>query len=548
MEHHTNPDEEELLPWYVVSPTGVVKLCWDVLGIPVLGWDLITIPMTVFGMADTPSMQFMGWVTLIYWTIDIGFCFTTAYWNNEGEIVGDLPMIIRNYLRGMFVLDIFIIGSDWVSVILNAAASDGAPDWLRNVSLLRALRITRFARLFRLRKLKAKWQTVEDRINDEWNLVCLNLTSKVFSILCMTHYIGCAWFFIGDLSIHGYQSWLDTPYPQYNAETTFSDIPWGYQYWTSLHWALTQFTPGSMHVQPQNIPERIFAICCLLFGMVVFSSFVAAVTQARMQLNKLMSKFEKDLWLLRKYCRQHHISAALTIRMKRYVDLVLIPQFGKIKEQDVPIIHQLSKHLREEVTTEKNCHILCVHPFFEKVKKNKAAISKICNAGLTHVSVARGDVVFAAGQVARWMLWITSGLLDYLPHGEEESKIEQLGKRRWLCEAALWCTWVTQGQLQGAEESSGVELQAEMFRNTMQENPMYASFARKYAHAFLAELNRAWKDSSVAPSDHQEQVTMNLMKQDFFELNSLPHTTAQQSRTAGKVQSKPTDPSKNAAI
>jgi len=231
---------------------------------------------------------------------------------------------------------------------------------------------------------------------------------------------------------------------------------------------------------------------------------------------------------------------------------VLIPQFHEMTEQDVAILPKLSKHLREELTTEKNCHIICVHPFFEKVKKNKAAISKICNSGLVHVPVARGDVVFALGQVARWMLWVTSGTLDYIPHGED-NKLEQLTTGRWLCEAALWSTWITQGQLQGAEESSGVELDAVTFRNTMRENPMYASYARKYAHAFLAELNRTWKDTSSLPSDNQEEVTMNICNEGFFKNNSISsgnlgttqdfEDTVPRERKQGK-QGKPADTQK----
>merc|ERR1719174_708688 len=123
----------------------------------------------------------------------------------------------------------------------------------------------------------------------------------------------------------GYHSWLRaTPYPMISGSRgSIDDAPWGYKYLLSLHWAITQFTPGSMHVQPHNIPERIFAIWCLVFGLVVFSSFLASVTQARMQLSKLMSKFERDLWLLRKYCRQNNVSRSLTLRMRRYVDIVL---------------------------------------------------------------------------------------------------------------------------------------------------------------------------------------------------------------------------------
>merc|ERR1719174_3315016 len=338
---------------FVLNPSSHIKLMWDVIGIPVLAWDLITIPMQVFDIGETPLMISMGWVTLIYWTIDIPVTFMTGYYDRDGELVMRLGSIARHYCRGFFGLDVVIIGADWASIIINALG-DGAPGFLSNVAILRALRVSRFMRLTRLTKLKAKWQTVEDNIESEWVLVCLTLCTKIAMIAALNHYIGCIWYAMGIADIGGYETWLSAhPYPQFGPkENKLERAPWGYKYITSVHWAITQFTPGSMHVQAQNIPERMFSIFCLLFGLVVFSSFIASVTQARMQLNKMMSKFERDLWLLRKYCRQNRVSHELTMRTKRYVDMVVVPKFQKMSVHDVVLLPQLSSHLRDELATE----------------------------------------------------------------------------------------------------------------------------------------------------------------------------------------------------
>jgi len=499
---------------WIINPTGNLKLSWDVLGIPVLAWDLITIPMQVFGIDDADIMIIMGWVTLIFWTIDMPVCFLTGFFDKEGELVMEWKRIIANYCRGMFFLDLLIIGADWASIILEAVAGS-ASGFLSNVSILRALRISRFARLMRLRKLKAKWQTVEDHIDSEWALVCVSLFTKVMSIVGVTHYVGCIFFFIGDNKIAGYDSWLDTPYFQYRHSTkagcgnsdnycTFAEAPWGYQYWTVLHWAITQFTPGGMHVQPQNIPERAFTIFCLLFGMVVFSAFIANVTQARMQLNKMMSKFEKDLWLLRKFCRQNEISRPLVVRMRRYIDLVLIPKFQNMSSKDVILLPQLSEHLREELTTELESRKLIVHPFFQELENNKAAITRICNTAIVNISVARGDVVFGPASAAKFMYIVTGGFLDYIPHSEHHGDQERLKKDRWIVEAALWTKWITQGQLQGDTESTAIAVEGSKFRATLAQNAMFMSYALAYAKTFLDKMNDAWEREGEVPSDLQE--------------------------------------------
>lgn len=494
---------------FILDPTGNLKLCWDVLGIPVLAWDLITIPMQVFGIEDASVMVGMSWVTLLFWSMDIPCCFLTGYFDNEGEIILEQKKIIHHYLRSTFGLDALIIGADWLSIILEAI-TDGAPGFLSNVAILRALRITRFARLMRLRKLKAKWQTVEDNIESEWFLVCLNLFSKIMIILAVTHYVGCVFFWLGTVRMVGYDTWLSTPWFQYKMpgleQQTMKESPWEYQYVTAVHWAMTQFTPGSMHVQAQNIPERIFAVFCLLFGMVVFSAFIANVTQARIQLNKMMSKFDRDMWLLRKYCRQMKISHQLTVRMRRYVDLVLIPKFQKMGAKDVVLLPQLSGHLREELQTEIESRKLAVHPFFKVLQKNKAAMNKICNTAIDNIVVALGDVVFPSGSMVGLMYIITGGILDYIPHSKRHDQ-DRLRTDRWVCEASLWTKWVTQGQMQGAIESTVCSVHAVKFRNTLSENPLHMNFARHYAQGFLDRLNHSWQVNGV-PSDLQEEASL----------------------------------------
>jgi len=352
------------------------------------------------------------------------------------------------------------------------------------------------------------------------------LFTKVMMIVALVHYVGCVFFALGTLDIPGYPTWLATPYTQHQLEhgvqDTFVNAPWGYQYATALHFALSQFTPGGIHVQPQNIPERFFTIFCLLFGLVVFSSFIANVTQARMQLNKLMSKFERDLWLLRKFCRQHKISHQLTVRMRRYVDLVLIPKFQTMGVKDVILLPQLSEPLREELQTEIESRKLAIHPFFKMLQKNKTAMCKICNTALKNILVARGDVVFSAGLVSEFMYIITSGVLDYIPHHTTHPQ-ERLKKDRWVCEAALWSKWVYLGQMQGAEEATAIIVQAAKFRASLADNPLYMNFARHYAEGFLNRLNASWTEEGSVPSDMQEDHARAQFTESLKEMGSAKH-------------------------
>jgi len=503
---------------FIVDPSSERRLVWDILGIPILSWDLITIPLGVFSIGPTGNeiMGGAGWVTLIYWTIDLPCTFLTGYFDDEGTLVMDLRKIARNYVHAFFGLDVLIIVADWTSVILENLGS-AAPPALSNMSILRVFRITRFVRLLRLRKLKAKVQALEDGISSEWWLVIMNLFGKVFSIVMVNHYICCIWYWIGSVKIPALfgdiptRRWLTAiPYPQYDSEGhKLDEAEWAYQYWTCLHWAIAQFTPGPQNIQPQNAAERIFAIFVLLFGMVVFSSFIAGVTQARMQLSKMMSKLDRDLWLLRKFCQQHSVSRELTARMKRYIDLVIVPNYHKLSIVDVILIPKLSVHLRSQLNNELVSHVLCIHPFFGHLRKyHDAVMNVVSNNCIDNLSLARGDVVFGSGQVARYLLLVSDGVLDYIPVVTDTE--EHVVKGRWVAEAVLWTKWVHQGQMQASIEARAMLVDSAKLRGELIKNGLVMGFVRKYGSAFVERLNQMAEATGGQPSDLHDNISADI--------------------------------------
>jgi len=289
------------------------------------------------------------------------------------------------------------------------------------------------------------------------------------------------------------------------------DAPWGYQYITALHWAITQFTPGSMHIQPQNIIERMFNVWMLLFGLVVFSSFIASVTQARMQLAKMMSKFERDLWLMRKYCRQNNVSRSLTIRMRRYVDMVLIPKYHNMGPKDVVILPQLSIDLREELHPELSTKKIRVHPFFAELELqakaawNRCLMKQMCTSSLEATSHGRGDIIFSPGQKATAMYIVTGGQLEYLPY-VDKLDVVQIEKGDWVAEAVLWTEWTHQGQLQAGIEANAMKILAGPLRACLTANGLGTGFAKLYAKEFCKRMNEKVQDD-ILPSDYQTDIT-----------------------------------------
>lgn len=477
-----------------VSPTSPSKLGWDMLGIPVLAWDIITIPLGVFDLPENLEdvLKAADWITLCYWVIDVFLTFVTGYYDEEGNTICDHRRIAKRYLTGNFLLDFVVVVTDGAQTIVENTRGN-APDVFKNFSLLRILRLSRFARLFRLQKLKRKLQALEDLFNNEWYLIITDMLVKVLSIVIINHYICCGWYYLGTSTHLGSPShrWLSAlPYPQYDSNgQKMISAPFGYKYLTCMHWAIAQFTPGPQNIQPQNVYERIYAIGVLLFGLVIFSSFIASMTQARMHMTRMMGKFERDHWLLREYCREHKISLQLQRRMKRYVDLVVLPARAKLSIEEVSFINKLSANLREELDVELFAAKLCTHDFFAYLLEySPSVMNHICHRAIEVMPLAHGDIAFCGGHVAQAMIIVVSGRCAYVPMKSQEAQVKVL-KGQWTSEGAFWTNWTHQGQLQAAIESHSLRIDGGKFRKALLHGAMVMNRVRKYGIAFCSHLN-----------------------------------------------------------
>jgi hypothetical protein len=288
-----------------------------------------------------------------------------------------------------------------------------------------------------------------------------------------------------------------------------------------LHWALAQITPGPNNIQPQNVVERIYAVFILLFGMIIFSSFVASVTQARMQMSRMMGKFERDFWMLRKYCRQHKITPQLRRRMKRYVDYVLVPAQHRLTIPDIALIPKLSAHLRLQLNNEMNSQSLGIHPFFRHLMDgNQAVMDRVCSECVQIISYARGDVAFVAGSEARHMFLVVDGYLDYIPIRTELVE-ERVDKRQWVSEASFWTQWTHQGQLQASIESKAMVVDGAKLRDVCLKNVLVMAFVKRYGIEFCMRMNKVLLENGM-PTDIQWQFALDIQTSLLPKASSMP--------------------------
>ena len=287
-------------PFPVCHPSATVRVMWDICGALLIAYDAVYLPFDAsFSPKPTPMTIAMEWFTMIFWTLDMGLGFTTGF-IMKGELVMNPWRIAVHYMCTWFLIDAAVVSLDWFSTLQSETSDVGGFG-----RIFRSLRTVRMLRLLRLWKLKRILAEMQDMIDSEYVYTLASLGKLMGFILITNHLIACVWFSVSvAMKDGGDASWVG------EHDMTSKDISW--QYTTSLHWTLTQFTPASMEVFPANVAERSMAVVVLIFSLVAFSSFLASISASMTALRNMNQETTKQFWILRRFLKQEKASADKT--------------------------------------------------------------------------------------------------------------------------------------------------------------------------------------------------------------------------------------------
>eukprot|EP00931_Biecheleriopsis_adriatica_P030515 TRINITY_DN17998_c0_g1_i1.p1 TRINITY_DN17998_c0_g1~~TRINITY_DN17998_c0_g1_i1.p1 ORF type:complete len:764 (-),score=139.82 TRINITY_DN17998_c0_g1_i1:116-2407(-) len=471
---------------FILDPSAKQRLFWDMFGICLILYDMIMLPFAVFGPNMPMTALIFSWLARVFWTCDIPASFLLGFYHG-GVLILSPWRIAKRYITTWFLFDILLVSIEWAQ--LADPEEEGTDDTggLESLGLarmgktFRILRILRILRLLRLMKLPKLFMLIEERIQSESVSVVISITKLTVSILVVNHFIACLWYLLGVVHV-GDDSW-----------TVFFDARGtsvGNRYAMSLHWSLTQFTPSTMEVFPQNESERAFAVVVVVFAMIVFSSFISSITTAMNQLRNLNSENAKSLLIFQRYLRHHKISTPLVVRMRRHLERKLLRVKGSVEEKDVELINQLSLPLLMDLHLEIFRPALSEHPFFPLYEEeNSMSMRKLCHCGISEFSVSAGDTIFACGEVASKMIFVKSGILKYF-RGEDDSDSHFLKRNDWAAEACLWTKWRHLGNASSAVSSTLTSVDASKFLEIVACAGFLGRFNPAcYARLFVEHLN-----------------------------------------------------------
>lgn len=444
---------------YGLRPDGMARLAFDLVSVFAVLYDSTLQPISLaWEIRNSSMLYFFSMCSLIFWTLDMFLNFMTGYYTSGGELELRLGKICRRYVKGWFLCDFTINGLDWVGIFLEFADDSGSSGNSTARDISKAGRLVRTARILRIFRIVLRLKTLSRAIISPRTKTGLQAVQILTLVVWINHLLGCLWFGVGRLSEGWYnQTWLD------RVDGGLLGIPYGetsivYQYFTAMHWSITQMTPGSMEVFPTNPLERILNIFCLIFGLLFGTSLTSQLSATMVQINMSRQKELAEVQDLRQYLQENKITTELARCIQEQIRLRMSVAKPKI-EKNVRALEVLSGTLRLQLESEIFTQLLNRHPLFNVWACTEQHVVKdLCRLNaLERIIVNPGDELFNPNSKPDAVYLVLDGMLRYCveednhdgnSHGRMNDKEEdKVGVGAWLCEPALWLDWSHKGTM-----------------------------------------------------------------------------------------------------
>uniref|UniRef100_A0A8C8SFX4 Potassium voltage-gated channel subfamily H member 2 n=1 Tax=Pelusios castaneus TaxID=367368 RepID=A0A8C8SFX4_9SAUR len=240
----------------------------------------------------------------IMFIIDILINFRTTYVNSNEEVVSHPARIATHYFKGWFLID--MVAAIPFDLLIFGSGSEETTTLIGLLKTARLLRLVRVAR-----KL--------DRYS-EYGAAVLFLLMCTFALIA--HWLACIWYAIGNME--GQQiGWLHSLGEQIGKPKNISDDSQGPsikdKYVTALYFTFSSLTSvGFGNVSPNTNSEKIFSICVMLIGSLMYASIFGNVSAIIQRLYSGTARYHTQMLRVREFIRFHQIPNPLRQRLEEY--------------------------------------------------------------------------------------------------------------------------------------------------------------------------------------------------------------------------------------
>uniref|UniRef100_H3CTP7 Potassium voltage-gated channel subfamily H member 2 n=1 Tax=Tetraodon nigroviridis TaxID=99883 RepID=H3CTP7_TETNG len=329
----------------------------------------------------------------IMFIIDILINFRTTYVNSNDEVVSHPVRIAVHYFKGWFLIDMVAAIPFDLLIYRNGEETTTLIGLLKTARLLRLVRVAR--------KL--------DRYS-EYGAAVLFLLMCTFALIA--HWLACIWYAIGNVERNGSIGWLHTlgdqlgkPYnDSFRSGPSIKD-----KYVTALYFTFSSLTSvGFGNVSPNTNSEKIFSICVMLIGSLMYASIFGNVSAIIQRLYSGTARYHTQMLRVREFIRFHQIPNPLRQRLEEYfqhawsytngIDMnAVLKGFPECLQADICL--HLNRTLLQNCKAFKGSSKGCLRALAMKFKTTHAP---------------PGDTLVHAGDVLTALYFISRGSIEIL--------------------------------------------------------------------------------------------------------------------------------------
>ncbi|XP_060774717.1 potassium voltage-gated channel subfamily H member 7 [Neoarius graeffei] len=244
----------------------------------------------------------------IMFIVDILINFRTTYVNANDEVVSHPAKIAVHYFKGWFLID--IVAAIPFDLLIFGSGSEETTTLIGLLKTARLLRLVRVAR-----KL--------DRYS-EYGAAVLMLLMCIFALIA--HWLACIWYAIGNVEkpyLEHTIGWLDNLGMSIGKQYNYSDPSSGPsikdKYVTALYFTFSSLTSvGFGNVSPNTNSEKIFSICVMLIGSLMYASIFGNVSAIIQRLYSGTARYHLQMLRVKEFIRFHQIPNPLRQRLEEY--------------------------------------------------------------------------------------------------------------------------------------------------------------------------------------------------------------------------------------
>ncbi|XP_027140538.1 potassium voltage-gated channel subfamily H member 6 [Larimichthys crocea] len=242
----------------------------------------------------------------VLFIVDIIINLRTTYVDQNDEVITQPSRIAKHYIKGWFPIDLF--AAIPFDLLIFRSGSD---EMATLTSLLKTARLLRLVRV--ARKL--------DRYS-EYGAAVLFLLMCTFVLIA--HWLACIWYAIGFVERpYTETGWLDNLAEQlgktYNDSDSSSGPSVKDKYVTALYFTLSSLTSvGFGNVSPNTNSEKIFSICVMVIGSLMYASIFGNVSAIIQRLYSGTTRYHTQMLRVKEFIRFHQIPGGLRRRLEEY--------------------------------------------------------------------------------------------------------------------------------------------------------------------------------------------------------------------------------------